>query len=179
MTTSWAPPSLTVEVYGVREALAELRKLSPEARREAVSKVKAASGPLVAEARKPYPGFTPLRGWGAGQNGGRLGYVPSKVAKGVQVQVGGRTPRGADSFPVVTLIQRDAGGALFDIAGLRGGSRPGRNGPNPTFIRALEANYGKAQRGMWRNIRQIREIGYQGILAACNEVAAAANRRLV
>lgn len=169
----------SVEVYGVRDALAELRRLDPECRREAVRKVKAAGGPLVNLARAPYPTSQPLRGWGQGQRGGRLAYRPTRVRNGVKLEVGGRTPRGANAFPVVTLVQRDAGGALFDIAGLRNGASPGRRGPNPTFIKALDAKYGRSQRGAWRNIGQIRDEAQESIIAAVTEVAAAASRRLV
>jgi hypothetical protein len=169
----------SVEVYGVREALAELRKLSPECRREAVNKVKAAGRPLVALGQANYPTVKPLRGWGAGERGGRLGYKATKVRNGVKVEVGGRTPRGANAFNVVTLVQKDAAGALFDIAGLRNGASPGRRGPNPTFIKALDANYGRSQRGMWRNIAKIRDEAQDAIIGAVTEVAASTNRRLV
>lgn len=170
---------VSIEVYGVRDALAELRRLSPNARREAVSKVRAAGSGLVTLGKEPYPGFKPLRGWGSGERGGRLGYVPSRAKGGVRIEVGGRTPRGADAFNIVTLIQRDAGAALYDIAGLRGGTRPGRRGPNPTFVKALNIKYGNAQRGMWRNIGKIRDTAEEGIIKAVTEVAASANRRLV
>lgn len=168
-----------IQVYGVREALAELHKLGPACRREAVNKIKGAGTELVALGRENYPGARPLRGWGEGQRGGRLGYKATKVRNGVKVEVGGRTPRGATAFPVVTLVQKDAGGALFDIAGLRNGANPGRRGPNPSFIRNLDANYGRAQRGMWRNVARIRDRAQDGIIKAVTEVAASTNRRLV
>jgi hypothetical protein len=160
----------------VREALAELYKLSPACRREAVAKIKSAGNELVALGRENFPGAQPLRGWAPT---GRLGYKATKVRNGVKIEVGGRTPRGADAFNIVTMVQRDAGGALFDIAGLRNGASPGRNGPNPSFIRNLDANYGKAQRGMWRNIGRIRDRAQDGIIKAVQEVAASANRRLI
>lgn len=163
-----------ITVYGVRDALKALRDMDPKCRAEAVRKVKSAGAELTGIARENYPGFVPLRGW---SKGGRLGYNPGKVAQGVKIQVGGRAPKGADTFPVVTLVQQNAGGALFDIAGLRGGARPGRNGPNPSFLEAL-GQYGKAQRGMWRSIGRIREAAYGGILRAVTEVAAETGRKV-
>lgn len=166
-----------IQVYGLRDALKVLRELDPESRKAAVKKVKSAGGELASIGRENYPTFTPLRGW---SKGGRLGYQPSKVASGVQVQVGGRAPKGGDSFPLVTLVQRNAGGALFDLAGLRGGTKPGRlRGPNPAFLEALNGKYGTSQRGMWRSVRRIRETSYGAMLAAINEVAADAGRKLV
>lgn len=166
-----------IEVYGLRDALKVLRDLDPEARKAAVKKIKSAGGELAAIGRENYPGFVPLRGW---SKGGRLGYDPGRVAAGVQVQVGGRTPKGADFFPLVTLVQRNAGGALYDLAGLRGGTKPGRlRGPNPAFLEALNGKYGTAQRGMWRSVRRIRERSYGAMLSAIKEVAAEAGRKLV
>lgn len=166
----------TVNIYGLRDSLAVLRQLDPEQRKAAVRKMKAAGSELTAIGKENYPTFVPLRGW---STGGRLGYSPAAVRRGVQVQVGGRQPRKADSYAVITLVQKNAGGALFDIAGLRGGTVPGRRGPNPSFIAALDGRYGKSQRGMWRSIRRIADTGYTALLAAANEVAASANRKLV
>lgn len=171
--------STDIQVYGVRDSLAELRRIDPACRREAVTKIKAAGTELVALGRENYPASPPLRGWGEGQRGGRLAYKATKVRNGVKIEVGGRTPRGANAFPIVTMVQKDAGGALFDIAGLRNGANPGRRGPNPSFIRNLDANYGRAQRGMWRNIARIRDRAQDGIIKAVTEVAASTNRRLV
>lgn len=171
---------LEVNVYGVRDTLALLRQLDSKTKWAAINKVKAAGGPLVQAAREHFPTDPPLRGWTAGTRGGRLGWRANKVQAGVQIQVGGRTPRYADAYPMVTLIQKDPAGALYDIAGLRNNaqSRATTEGQR-LFTRYLNAYHGKSWRGMWRNIGKINDIGSAAIMDALREVAADVNRRLV
>ena len=179
--------SAEINVFGVRDALKELGKIDKTLRFKAVSKIKGASGEMLAVARSTYPDNSQLAdvmpGW---SKGGRLGYDKKKVDAGVTVQVGGRSM--GDSYAIVTIIQKNAGGALFDIAGLRNGSegvggtdRLGRNredSQSDAFLRNLNA-FGKAQRGMWRKITVIREMANKELMSALEEVAAQVNRKLV
>jgi hypothetical protein len=101
--------------------------------------------------------------------------------------VGGRSF--GQSYAIVTIVQKNAGGALFDIAGLRNGSqgvggtdRLGRNredSQSKAFLDNLNASYGRAQRGMWRKIKAIRELADGELMKALEEVAAETNRKLV
>lgn len=167
----------TIEVYGVRESLAELRRIDPILRVKAVNKIKAAGAELVQIGAAQYTTDTGLSGW---SRKGRLGYNPGKVRKGIKIQVGGRTPRGANAFPIVTLVQQDAGGALWDIAGLRGGSK-GRGAPKgrPNFVDQLNRRHGPAQRGLWRAQSEISEKASDKLIEALDDVAAQVNRKLV
>jgi len=109
------------------------------------------------------------------------------VDQGVQVQVGGRSV--GNSYAVVTIIQKNAGGALFDIAGLRKGAqgvsgtdrlgRVRKPEQSDAFLHNLNAAFGEAQRGMWRKIRVIREMADKELMSALEEVAAQVNRKLV
>lgn len=180
--------SAEINVYGVREALKELGKIDKDLRWKSIAKIKSASGPMLKAARETYPSNADLQdtlpGW---STKGRLGYNKPKVDSGVTVQVGGRSF--GNAYSVVTIIQKNAGGALFDIAGLQNGSqgvggtdRLGRsrdNSQSDAFLRALNASFGKAQRGMWRKIRVIRELAGKELMAALEEVAAQVNRKLV
>lgn len=182
------PASASIEVFGVRDALRQLGQMDPKLRFKAIQKVKNASGEMLAAARENYPDDTDLRdqipGW---SKKGRLGYTKAAADKGVQVQVGGRS-RG-NSYAVVTIIQKNAGAAMFDIAGLRDGARGvgssdrlGRNrdaAQSEAFLRVLNASYGKAQRGMWRSIRKIRDLSNGALMDALKDVAAEVNRKLV
>lgn len=167
----------TIEVYGVRETLAELRRIDPVLRVKAVNKIKAAGSELTQIGAAQYTTDTGLRGW---SRTGRLGYDPSRVRKGVKIQVGGRTPRGAKAFPIVTLIQANPGGTLWDIAGLRGGSK-GRGGTKgrPNFVDELNRRHGPAQRGLWRAKDQISDSATDKLVEALDDVAAQVNRKLV
>lgn len=168
---------VSMELFGVRDALAELRRIDPKLRAAAVKKVKAAGAPLAAAAAENYPPKVDLRGW---QSTGRLGYSGSKARSGVKVQVGGRTPRGANRYPIVTLVQGNAGAALYDIAGLRGGTKARRGpGRRPNFVPLMDSVYGNAQRGMWRSRRRIDAEATAALRNALDEVAGEVNRKLV
>jgi hypothetical protein len=90
------------------------------------------------------------------------------VRKGVTIQVGGRSQRG--SSPLVTLLQKDAGGAIFDMAGLRGDTGQ--------FSAYLTNAYGPAQRGMWREREYIYGQATKDILQAIEQVLNQVNRTL-
>lgn len=178
----------SIEVFGVRDALRELGTIDKNLRFKAIAKVKAASNEMLAVARENYPQDSDLQeaipGW---SKGGRLGYSKAQVDRGVQVQVGGRS-RG-DSYAVVTIVQKNAGGALYDIAGLRNGSkgvggrdRLGRERDDvqsQAFLQVLNSAYGPAQRGLWRQVRRIRELANGALMKALEDVAAQVNRKLV
>lgn len=182
------PASANIEVYGVRDALKELGQIDKKLRFKATNKIKGASGEMLSIARSTYPDNSTLQdtlpGW---STKGRLGYDKKKVDSGVTVQVGGRSF--GQSYAIVTIVQKNAGGALFDIAGLRNGSegvggtdRLGRNredSQSEAFLRNLNASFGLAQRGMWRKIKVIRELANGELMKALEEVTAEVNRKLV
>lgn len=171
--------SASVEVFGVRDALKELGQIDKKQRFKAIAKVKAAGEPLVNAAREKYapdPVLTNEAGRTTWKNQGRLGYSKSSADKGVQIQVGGRSK--GDAYAIVTIVQKNPGAAMFDIAGFADGKYS--KGPQgDAFIAKLNRDYGKAQRGMWRNIGVIRKIGNDAIMKALEEVAAQVNRKLV
>lgn len=171
--------SASVEVFGVRDALKELGKIDKAQRWKAIAKVKAAGEPLVNAAREKYapdPVLSNEAGRTTWKNQGRLGYSKASADKGVQIQVGGRSK--GDAYAIVTIVQKNPGAAMFDIAGFADGKYS--KGPQgDAFIKKLERDYGKAQRGMWRNIAVIRRIGNDAIMKALEEVAAQVNRKLV
>jgi hypothetical protein len=174
------PINASVEVYGVKEVLKELGEVDKKAKLKAISKVKAAGAPAVSKARENYPSNPVLvnkkgnPSWGAN---GRLGYSKSAADKGVSIQIGGRA-RG-EAFPIVTIVQKNAGAAMFDIAGFANGSTGKGGARGEAFIKKLEKEYGKAQRGMWRNVKEIRELANNAILKAIDEVAQEVNRKIL
>jgi hypothetical protein len=128
---------------------------------------------MLEEGRKQFPadiGITMIHGWGRGKKGkkGRLAYDKTAVDKGVQIMVGGRA-RGQGVTPLVTLVQKDAAGALFSQAGTKN---------NSDFSRLLTNVFGKPQRGLWRSRAFIAQQGTADIMKAVDEVIADANRAL-
>ena len=158
----------SVEITGLKQALAELGKLDKSARFKAAAKIKASSPAMMEEARKQFPaeiGVSVIKGMG---NKGRLGYNKTAVDKGVQIVVGGRA-RGKGITPLVTLVQKNAAGALFSQAGTKN---------NSDFSRLLTNVFGRPQRGLWRSRAFIAEQGSADIMRAVDEVIADANRAL-
>jgi hypothetical protein len=173
---------VTVDVFGVKDALAELRKVSPGVRAAAVNYVKRETSAMLVPARKEYPTKTRLKGWSRGTRGGRLGYDGSKVDAGIQIVVGGRTPRGANAFPIITIVQKNAAGALYSLAGTQNGGKANPGTPRATtiaFINKIKAEHGKGQRGLWQARDEIRKIAEGSIEDALEEVVRRANRKLV
>ena len=160
-----------VEITGLKQALSELSKLDKSARFKAAAKIKASSPAMLEEGRKQFPadiGISVIHGWGRGKKSkSRLGYDKTKVDKGVQIQVGGRARNGVT--PLVTLVQKDAAGALFSQAGTKNTSQ---------FSNLLSNTFGKPQRGLWRSRAFIAEQGTADITRAIDEVIADANRAL-
>ena len=158
----------SVEITGLKQALSELSKLDKSARFKAAAKIKASSPAMLEEGRKQFPadiGISVIHGW---KNKGRLAYDKAKVDKGVQIMVGGRS-RGQGITPLVTLVQKDAAGALFSQAGTKN---------NSDFSRLLTNVFGRPQRGLWRSRKFIAEQGTADIMKAVDEVIADANRAL-
>ena len=163
--------TVSTEIYGLKAALAELGKLDSKSKFKATNKIKAAGGQMVTEVASKYPDDKPpLSGMAPSKKGGtRLGYDAKKVRKGVTIQIGGRAKNG--NIPLVTLIQKNAGGAFFDLAGLRNSGSQ--------FVQDLDSRYGKAQRGMWRARSYIYGQATKDILDAIEEVMKSVNRNLV
>lgn len=161
-----------VEITGLKQALSELSKLDKSARFKAAAKIKASSPAMLENARSQFPaeiGISVIHGMAPSRKGkSRLGYDKTKVDKGVQIMVGGRS-RGQGITPLVTLVQKDAAGALFSQAGTKNVS---------DFSKLLTNVFGKPQRGLWRSRAFIAEQGTADITRAIDEVIADANRAL-
>ena len=162
-----------VEITGLKQALSELSKLDKSARFKAAAKIKASSPAMLEKGREQFPaeiGISMIHGWGRSKKGkkGRLAYDKTAVDKGVQIMVGGRS-RGQGITPLVTLVQKDAAGALFSQAGTKNVS---------DFSKLLTNVFGRPQRGLWRSRAFIAEQGSADIMKAVDEVIADANRAL-
>lgn len=130
--------TISTEVFGIRDAVKELKKLEPalfkEFRKEATTALK----PIVLDAQATLnnAGPAPLSGmarkW-APKGRQIFPYVQTKAVRGVKVSL--RPSKAA----FLTVQQKDASGAIFDIAG--------RSTQNK-FGEALN-KYGKASRSMW------------------------------
>jgi hypothetical protein len=157
------PVDVTLEVTGVAEALKALAKADPELRKAVIKDMKQAATPLQAAARSLLPD-RPLRNWYGWQGGYNLG----KAQKGIKVTFKGGKVKGksADHFPLLSLRQTDAGGAIYEMAGRAGGK--GRKSEGEARGAAMIAKlntYGTASRTLWPAV----ERNFGDVEAALNE----------
>lgn len=130
-----------LQVYGVKEALAEINKIDRTLRRQITKDIQAGAGArLVTAARSFIPTRPPLsRMVNGNMIKGRdgTGWSTSRVLAGIRTVVGkagqrsrtvtfsnGRTADfKATQYQLLVLQQRDAAGAIWDHAGIRGGGQ--------------------------------------------------------
>ena len=130
---------ITTEVVGIRDAVKTLKKLEPavykEFRKEAVTALKPIT--LDAQATLNDAGPAPLSGmarkW-APKGRQIFPWSQTKAVRGVKVSL--RPSKAA----FLSVQQKDAAGAIFDIAGRATTNR---------FGEALTRRFGRASRGMW------------------------------
>lgn len=138
-----------IEVQGVAETMRTLAKFDPELRKAVVKDMKAAARPLEAAARANIPA-APLSNWGNWPTG-RGTYDPSQVKKGIKVAFRSGGVKGFDktTFPLLTLRQTNAQGAIYEMAGRK---FPGRKSEGKARGRAMVQkldSFGSASRTLW------------------------------
>jgi hypothetical protein len=113
---------IKVDVYGVRETLAELHKYERETYTRITNDLKLSAKPAAQAVGRSFPD-EPLRNWHT--SGGRKGnarlpeYNGAKVKNKVRVTVSTRKPAGVSQHGLIRLEQSDAGGQVYDTAGSR------------------------------------------------------------
>lgn len=130
-----------LQVYGVKEALAEINKIDRTLRRQITKDIQAGAGArLVTAARSFIPSRPPLsRMVNGNMIKGRdgTGWSTNRVLAGIRTVVGkagqrsrtvtfsnGRTADfKATQYQLLVLQQRDAAGAIWDHVGIRGGGQ--------------------------------------------------------
>lgn len=178
--------------YDVTRLMSALGKIDPALRRATQAKMKLAAKPMVAEARSLVPEDSGLN-WGnwttdapeLGKAGtGRVigAYDAKKIRRGIKVTYKGpsKRDRGKEIFPLLTLQNTDAGGAIFDIAGKANGA--GRNSENAARGRAmiakLRAENGRASRMVWRAAERHLPTVQRGVADAIKDMEEAIQARI-
>lgn len=102
---------LTTEVRGLAPTLRTLSKVDRELRKQVMREMRAAAKPMVAEARSLYPPNSALASWGSW----RGGYDQKRAQRGVKTRI--RTSSRSDQIDLFTLVQDNAAGIIFAMAG--------------------------------------------------------------
>jgi hypothetical protein len=102
---------LTQEVRGLAPTLRTLSKVDRELRKQVIREMRGAAKPMVAEARSLYPPNSALASWGSW----RGGYDQKRAQRGVKTKL--RTSSRSDQIDLFTLVQDNAAGIIFAMAG--------------------------------------------------------------
>jgi hypothetical protein len=150
MTTGATP-----QVYGVKEALAELRQVDAKLYREAMKDIRMAMNPLTAEVQSRIPDGPPLSGWARGQ--GRWEW--SKKGTRVSAKAGGRRPKTREVWPLARVVLSGASAAIYDMAGkattnrlASSLNRAGWPAPSRSAWPGAEARLPEVQRAVLRSV---------------------------
>ena len=140
----------TMKVQGVTGALTTLRKLDPEFQKQVRKDIRAAARPLQQKAREYVPLEPPLSGFSRSWTRSTGGTVAGWNARGktrnkVVIKTGGKR-RSDGTYLLVAVVQTDAMGAIFDMAGRK--TDDGNVASGAAMIRNLNKIRG-ASRGMW------------------------------
>jgi hypothetical protein len=136
-----------IEVTGLAEALKTLQKVDPELRKEVVKGLKTAAAPILSTARSLIPDGRVLTNWYDWKGG----WDSQTVRKGIRVAFRAGRVKGQDRdvFPLLTLRQLNAAGAIYDMAGR---SFPGRGSEGALrgamMIRKMDT-YARPSRSLW------------------------------
>lgn len=137
---------VSIEVDGMADALAHLKDVDPELRKQVVKAMKSAAAPAQRNVRGLLPNATPLSNWGTWPRG--LGYDGSKAKRGVKISHRAKARPGR-TIPVVAIKSTDAGAMIYDMAGR---TSPGKTAQARAFIRNLNRLHGRASRSVWPGV---------------------------
>ena len=166
--------SSSIEVNGVADAIKILQRVNPELKKQTVKSMKAAAAPVEEAARRLVPDVRPLSGWTSWKGG----FDPVKVRRAIKVAFRGtkvRDSRDPNKIPLLTLRQKNAAGAIYDMAGRRssGSTDAGR-----VFIRELTNRGGPASRTMWPGAEAGMPAVVKQVEEAIDDMMVALNKEL-
>lgn len=127
---------VNVNVVGLQQLLADLRKFDRDLYKEVEQQLKATAQPVAAAVGAAFPQKTPLEYWHArGRRGeARLpGYDPGSVRAGMKAIVYSGNKFIGKNVGILRIQQMNAGGAVYDSAGGKMANPKGDN-----FIRNLD-----------------------------------------
>lgn len=139
----------TMKVEGVTAALKTLRQLDAEFQKQVKKDIRAAAKPLQQKAREYVPLEPPLSGFSRSWTRSTGGTVAGWNARGktrnkVVIKTGGKRRRDG-TYLLVAVVQTDAMGAIYDMAGRKSS---GNVASGAAMIRNLN-KIRSASRGMW------------------------------
>ena len=132
-----------IQVFGVKEALKELKELDPQLRKDLNKKAKDVVSPATNAIKNAYPNrflSGMARPWT--QRGNRKFPYDRTAA---QKAVGLKIDTGKKNRGTIVIIQKDPAASIIDMAGKAGGQSP----QGARFVDAITAQFGPPSRVMW------------------------------
>lgn len=131
-----------IQIYGVKEALKELKSIDPELRKDINREAKSLAEPVTKSAKQSYPTkyLSGMQRKWVSRGRQLFPYDQNKARKGVVLKI----DTGKRNEGTIVIIQKDPAAAIVDMAGKAGGS----NARGGMFINNLSA-YGQPSRVMW------------------------------
>jgi hypothetical protein len=163
----------SVGVFGVKEALKELRDIDPELRKAINARAKEVVKPATDAMKAQYPAQL-LSGMSrAWQQRGRqlFPYDQAAARRGVTLKVN----TSKKSTSVISIIQKNPAAAIIDMAGKGGGS--GAQGSR--FVDALSALFGQPSRVMWPTFEKNQNDVTENMREVVNDLMAAVGKRVL
>jgi hypothetical protein len=163
------PASAIITVENLPRTIGAIRRLDAEFAKELNRDIAAIGRPVRDRARSFVPSSPPLSNWQPRRRGQaeQPAYPWTK-----QARTGIVTGRSGKPGSIVVIKQKNAAGAVFDMAGKTGAST--RTSQGEAFNRNLRRRYGPASRSMWK-AAQLERFRTE---LAVGDVIAKAERRL-
>ena len=140
---------MSVAVYGLKDTMKALRSMSPDIAKQFTREIRDAIMPVQTLSRSKVPQRA-MRNWddrGTGVWSQRLGWNATKVRRGITIKQGGRGRGGTGVSVAWKIMNKDAAGAIFEIAGRKssGSTRAG-----VSFRSNLTYQGGRPSRLIWQ-----------------------------
>jgi len=165
--------STSVGVFGVKEALKELRNIDPELRKLINARAKDVVKPATDAMKAQYPARLlsgMARNW---QQRGRqlFPYDQAAARRGVTLKVN----TSKKSTSVISIIQKNPAAAIIDMAGKGGGG----SAQGSRFADALTALFGQPSRVMWPTYDKNSANVTENMQEVVNDLMAAVGKRVI
>jgi|694.fasta_scaffold11889_9 hypothetical protein len=166
-------PTVTVKVFGVKEALKELKELDGDRRKMINKQAAEIAKPATDAIKAAYPtqylsGMS--RKW-TERGRQKFPYDQNKARKGVSLKV----DTGKRNTSTIRIQQMDPAASIIDMAGKAGGANP----QGARFVSLLELQFGPASRVMWPEYLKRGQEVERNMFELVKELMDAVNKRLV
>lgn len=136
----------------VDATLRTLADIAPELRKAAQAEIMSAAQPAINSVVALLPSQSPMSGWARSRTFPR--WDSTSVRAGVKVRRRrSGSDRNRDIIPLLSVIQMDRAGAIYDLAMEAQPARsPQRFRKNQQFVTNLKTRHGTASRSMWPGV---------------------------